>query len=180
VRSTPVPEPVPAPGLEPVGDLAARLIADLVAAGHSVATAESLTGGLVVATLIDVPGASAVVTGGIVAYQDEVKTALLGVSAAVLLERGAVCVEVAEALATGARERLGATWGVGTTGVAGPGPAAGVPAGTVFVAVAGPGGVSARALSCTGSRAQVRAAAVAGALQLLGDLLTSATTHPRP
>ena len=86
MRSTPVPEPVPAPGLEPVGDLAARLIADLVAAGHSVATAESLTGGLVVATLIDVPGASAVVTGGVVAYQDEVKTALLGVSAAVLLE----------------------------------------------------------------------------------------------
>jgi nicotinamide-nucleotide amidase len=151
--------------------LAWALVADLRASGQSVATAESLTGGLVVAALVDVPGASACVRGGIVAYQSDVKADLVGVDAGLLASGGAVQAEVAAQLALGAAERLGATWGIGTTGVAGPDAADGQPVGTVYVAVAGPisAGVATRLLTLSGSRAQIRAGAVAGALALLKE-----------
>ncbi|MET0467529.1 MAG: CinA family protein [Aeromicrobium sp.] len=140
------------------------LVADLRAAGHTVAMAESLTGGLVCATLVDVPGASDVVRGAVVAYQPDVKSGLLGVEAELIAEHGTVNSEVAEQLAAGARARLDATWGLGTTGVAGPGPAEGRPAGTVFVAVAGPDGVTSRRLDVPGAREDVRRAAVRAVL----------------
>lgn len=134
----------------------AGIIAALIDAGQTVATAESLTGGLVCATLVDVAGASAVVRGGVVGYQRDVKTLLLGVDAGLIAREGTVHHRVAEQLAVGARDRLGATWGLGTTGVAGPGPAEGHPAGTVFVAVAGPDGVESRELHLSGAREAIR------------------------
>jgi nicotinamide-nucleotide amidase len=113
------------------------VVATLTAHGETVAVAESLTGGLVVATLVGVPGASAVVRGGVVAYATPVKASVLGVDAELLAERGAVDPEVARQMATGVREALSvdgepATWGISTTGVAGPDPQDGKPVGTAW------------------------------------------------
>lgn len=158
--------------------LARSVVAALIAAGQSVASAESLTGGLVVAALIDVAGASAAVRGGIVAYHDDLKADLVGVDRDLLARAGAVQQEVAEQLATGAAERFRATWGVGTTGVAGPEPADGQPVGTVYIAVAGPSAqVTARRLALAGTRAQIRAAAVQEVLELLRDRMARAIPH---
>jgi nicotinamide-nucleotide amidase len=147
--------------------LAATAIELLIARDETVATAESLTGGLVAAALTTVPGSSAVVRGGVVAYATELKAALLGVPSDLLERHGAVHGAVAEAMAEGARDRLGASTGVATTGVAGPDPAEGKPVGTVFVAVAGPGGLASRQLALTGGREEIRAATVASVLGLL-------------
>ena len=135
--------------------------------GATVATAESLTGGLVCAALVDVSGASDVVRGGVVAYAVEVKTSVLGVDAALVAEHGTVHPRVAEQMAEGARAVCGATHGVSTTGVAGPGPSEGHPAGTVYVAVAGPSGTVSERVDLAGDRARVRAAAVDVAVSLL-------------
>ncbi len=148
-------------------------MAALIARGETVATAESLTGGLVVAGLIDVPGSSAAVRGGVVAYHPDLKISLLGVDRVVLRRPGgSVQAEVAAQLARGARERFGATWGIGTTGVAGPDPSDGLPAGTVYVSVAGPptsDGAPGRTvgLHLSGDRAANRAGAVQAALRVL-------------
>ncbi len=139
----------------------------LRAAGATVATAESLTGGLVCATLVAVPGASDVVRGGVVAYAADVKVDVLGVPAQLVAERGTVDPDVAAAMAVGVRGRLGATYGISTTGVAGPGPAEGKPAGTVHVAVAGPAGVRTRLLELTGSRDDIRTGTVDALLSWL-------------
>ena len=148
-------------------DLARAAIELLIARGETIATAESLTGGLVAAALTSVPGSSAAVRGGIVSYATDVKADLLGVPADLLERHGAVDGAVAEAMAQGARERLGATTGVATTGVAGPDPAEGKPVGMVFVAVAGPGGLASRQLALTGDREAIRAATVESVLGLL-------------
>ncbi|MEP6629992.1 MAG: CinA family protein [Lapillicoccus sp.] len=152
------------------------LVARLVRRGETVGCAESLTGGLVVARLVDTPGASAVVRGGVVAYATDVKASLLGVDAAVLAARGAVDPEVARQLALGARRVLGAHWGVATTGVAGPDPQDGMPVGCVFVAVAGPrdDDVVVERHDLVGGRALVRAGAVDAVLSLLDRRLDAA------
>jgi nicotinamide-nucleotide amidase len=139
----------------------------LTGRGETVATAESLTGGLLAAALTSVPGASAAFRGAVVAYATDLKAAILGVPADLLEQYGAVDQAVAEAMAGGACERLGATVGIATTGVAGPDPAEGKPVGTVFVAVAGPGGTVSRGLELTGDRHAIRAATVDSALDLL-------------
>ncbi len=148
----------------PVAERAVALLRD---AGQTVAAAESLTGGRVCAALVDVPGASAVVRGGVVAYAAELKTALLDVPAGLVAERGTVDPDVAGAMARGVREHLDATWGLATTGVAGPGPSEGKPQGTVHVAVAGPDGVHHEALALPGDRDAVRSATVSACLSLL-------------
>jgi nicotinamide-nucleotide amidase len=158
-------------------DPASALVARLTARKLTLAVAESLTGGLVVARVVDVPGASVVLRGGIIAYATELKQQLLGVDAGLLAERGAVDPDVALAMARGVRERLSADVGVATTGVAGPDPQDGRPAGTAFVAVcvAPPGGeVGERvvALHLPGDRAGVRAAATAAALDLVLSALS--------
>lgn len=147
--------------------LAAEVIETLRQRGATVATAESLTGGLVCASLVDVPGASDVVRGGVVAYAADVKSALLSVDPAVIDRVGTVDPSVAEAMARGVRPVLGATWGISTTGVAGPGPAEGKDAGTVCVAVSGDGVVRHRLVHCSGDRAEVRHLAVEACLSLL-------------
>ncbi len=123
-----------------VGQLAVEVVAALLRSGATVASAESLTGGLVGAALTSVPGSSAAYRGGVVSYATDLKCQLLGVDAGLLAERGAVDPDVALAMARGARDRLGADFGVATTGVAGPDPQDGRPVGTVWVAVATPGG----------------------------------------
>lgn len=145
-------------------DLASRLVARLAERGLTVATAESLTGGLVVADLVSVPGASAVVRGGVVAYAYDVKAEVLGVDAALLAARGAVNDEVARQLAEGARRVCRADVGLATTGVAGPDPADGEPVGTVYVAVADASGCRAWRLTLAGDRAAIRAASVQAVL----------------
>ncbi|GIG02823.1 CinA family protein [Catellatospora citrea] len=146
----------------------AGLVGRLADRGQTVATAESLTGGLLTATLVTVPGVSRVLRGGLVVYATDLKHSLAGVDAGLLAERGPVDPDVALALARGARERCGADWGLSTTGVAGPGPQDGVPAGTVYVALAGPQGqAEVRELHIDGERQHVRDAAVATALGLL-------------
>ncbi|SDC30566.1 CinA family protein [Actinokineospora iranica] len=159
------------PGL-PAAPVAA-LVEALRTRGETVATAESLTAGLLTAVLTSVPGSSAVVRGGLVVYATDLKTTLAGVPAALLAERGAVDPEVAVHLAHGARDRCGASIGVGLTGVAGPDPQGGVAAGTAHVALAGRAGVRTRVVAEPGGRAAVRAAAVRAALELIaGELGT--------
>src|SRR3954464_3816091 len=106
---------------------AAELLAALRARGQTLAVAESLTGGLLAAEFVAVPGASAVFRGGVVAYATDLKAALLGVPAPLLNSHGPVAPSVAAALAAGARERCGADWAAATTGVAGPDPQGGQP-----------------------------------------------------
>lgn len=158
---------------------AAEAVAALGAAGASVATAESLTGGLLCATLVSVPGASTVVRGGVVAYAPDLKSTLLGVDPALIAERGTVDADVAAAMARGARERLGATYGLSTTGVAGPDPSEGKPAGTVHVAVAGPSGVRTHLLALSGDRDTIRQGTVAALLSMLVATLGEETRTVR-
>ncbi|AMO61959.1 competence/damage-inducible protein CinA-like protein [Mycolicibacterium phlei] len=147
-----------------VNDDARAVVADLTVRGQTVATAESLTAGLLAATLAGVPGASAVLLGGLVTYTVDTKVALAGVPREVLAEVGPVAEPTARALAVGAQQRCGATWGVGLTGVAGPEPHGGHPVGTVFLGIAGPLQTSVVELALTGSRWQIRLAAVREAL----------------
>ena len=151
--------------------LAAEAVRLLIARSETVAVAESLTGGLVTAAVTSVPGCSAVFLGGIVAYATNLKAQLLGVPGDLLAEHGPVHPDVAEAMARGVSARLRATYGLATTGVAGPGPADGRPAGTVFVAAVGPGLRAVRALNLTGGRSAVRAASVVAVLSLLVSTL---------
>src|SRR5690554_5243549 len=160
---------------------AAEVLRRLGERGETLAVAESLTGGQLAATIVDVPGASTVFRGGLVVYATDLKHTLAGVPAGLLAERGPVDADVAAAMAAGARERCGADWAVATTGLAGPGPADGVGAGTVFVAVVGPvGDPSVRSLRLSGDRAAVRAGTVAAALQLLADRLDGPSGAGRP
>ncbi|MYS20455.1 nicotinamide-nucleotide amidohydrolase family protein [Streptomyces sp. SID4948] len=145
--------------------------------GWTLAVAESLTGGLVAAQLAGVPGASRTFRGSVTAYATALKHELLGVDAHLLAERGAVDPEVARQMAAGVRDRLGADWGISTTGVAGPDPQDGQPVGTVFVAAAGPGNEAPRALelNLTGDRTAIRTASVAAILELLAARLRGST-----
>jgi nicotinamide-nucleotide amidase len=155
------------------GDGAAALAAELLAVlqdrGWTVATAESLTGGLVSATLVDVPGASRSFRGGVVAYATDVKGTVLGVDAALLAEHGAVHPEVARQLAERVRDLVAADVGLGTTGVAGPDPQDGFSPGTVHVAVASPGRTVVRTLALGGDRAAIRAATCEAVLRVALD-----------
>jgi nicotinamide-nucleotide amidase len=146
---------------------------ELVGAGETVAAAESCTTGLIAARLTEHGGSSAFFRGGVVAYDDDVKTALLGVAEETLARVGAVSEEVAIAMAQGVREAVGADWGVSSTGVAGPdGGTAEKPVGLVHVAVAGPGGIVREAhRRFPGDRESVRDRAAAAALHLLREEL---------
>lgn len=147
----------------------ARVIAAAAAQGLSLATAESLTAGALVARLVDVPGASAVIAGGAACYSYTAKERVLGVDAGLLEAQGAVSAAVALQMAAGARALYATDLAVATTGVAGPGPdSRGVPAGTVFLAVDRAGAEPVvEQLLLPGGRDEVRAASVDAALGLL-------------
>jgi len=148
-------------------ELAVQILDRLRAGGHTVAVAESLTGGLVAAALTDIPGASAAFRGGVVTYATELKTKLLGVDALMLARHGAVYPPVAAAMAEGVRTRLGATYGVATTGVAGPEPADGQPVGTAHIAVSATDDTVVRTIALAGDRHEIRRLTVENALGLL-------------
>jgi nicotinamide-nucleotide amidase len=166
-----VTSPVPDP--DPVAEL---IVALLTERGQTVAVAESLTGGLLAASLVAVPGASVVFRGGVVAYAADVKSALLDVPASLLERHGAVHAEVAGAMAEGARRRLAATFGVATTGVAGPDPADGRPVGTVYIAASGQLNTVQRRLALAGGRRSIRDQTVLQSLLLLQGMLQAEGT----
>lgn len=145
---------------------ASRLLAAAAARGWTIGVAESLTGGLVTAALVSVPGASRVLRGGVVAYATDLKAGLLGVDADLLAERGAVDEAVAAQMAAGVREATGADVGLATTGVAGPEPQDGHAAGVVFVAVSTPAASEVYRLDLDGDRGQVIADSARGVLEL--------------
>lgn len=153
--------------------LPATVVAALIERGWTVAAAESLTGGLVCGALTSVPGSSATVRGGVVSYASDVKADLLGVDPVRLADVGPVDAKVAAEMAEGVCRLVGSDVGLATTGVAGPGPADGMPAGTVFVAATGPWstGPTTRRLALEGSRDEIRAASVDAVLSLLLELL---------
>ena len=144
------------------------VIGDLLKSrGWTIAVAESCTAGLVLGRLTEVPGSSAWVRGGVVAYADDVKTAQLGVPEAMLAAHGAVSEPVAQAMADGVRTRLGADIGLAVTGIAGPaGGSEAKPVGTVVIAASGAVG-AVRTFRFLGDRQMVRLQSVAAALDLL-------------
>jgi nicotinamide-nucleotide amidase len=152
--------------------VAPDVVAGLVAQGLTIATGESLTAGLVAATLAQVPGCSAVLRGAIVAYQPDVKAALLGVSAEDL-RHGLVSEAVACAMARGAADALIADIGVGTTGVAGPEPHDGEPVGSTWVAVCVGARCNARHLVLTGGRDAIRRQTVEACFELVLETLAA-------
>jgi nicotinamide-nucleotide amidase len=135
---------------------AATVVSVLRASAHTVACAESLTGGQVAADLTAVPGASEVFRGAIVSYAPTVKEHVLGVPSHVISTYGAVSAECAAAMAVGVRGLMQATYGISTTGVAGPAQQEDKPVGTAFVAIAGSAGVLTEELSFTGTRAEIQ------------------------
>ena len=148
--------------------------------GWTGATAESCTGGMVAGKLTDIAGSSEAFAGGVVAYSNELKMSLLGVPEELLEAHGAVSAEVAEAMAEGARERLGADVAVSVTGVAGPGGGTEEkPVGLVYLHVASPAGGEGRRMEWPGDRAIVRARATVAALQLLRAHVVAASAHAR-
>lgn len=156
--------------------LAARIVEELTRRGERLAVAESLTGGLLTSAIVDVPGASAVLLGGVVAYASPLKVSVLGVDAQLVAERGVIDAEVARQMARGAATRLAvdgrpADYALATTGVAGPDPQDGHPAGTVWIGLATPAGERAHELAASGDRPAIRAAAVVAALELLAEEL---------
>ena len=152
---------------------AAAAVHRLVERSETLATAESLTGGLVASTVVEIPGVSSVYRGGVVVYATDLKSLLAGVPAELVAERGPVDPDVALALAEGVRQRCVADWGIATTGVAGPEPQDDKPVGLVYVAVAGPSGSTVRELKLDGNRAAIRSESVMSVLRLLGDCLTT-------
>lgn len=153
---------------DPLVALAARLGGRCVARGVTLATAESCTGGLVAHLITEVPGSSAYLRGGIIAYADDVKRAVLGVPAEVLAAHGAVSAQVALAMADGVRHALGTDLGVAVTGVAGPdGGSEAKPVGLVYVAVAGLGTPDVRRFLWSGDRAANKRSSAEAALGML-------------
>jgi len=143
----------------------------LVSRGATVATAESLTGGRLATRISAVPGASHAYAGGVIAYATELKQQLLGVPDELLARHGVVSPECARAMAEGARLLMGSTYALATTGVAGPDRAEDHPVGTVFVGVAGPGGVTVLALELSGDRQRIQERTCDEALAALGGKL---------
>lgn len=153
---------------------AADLVAALKARDWTVATAESLTAGLVAATIAGVPGASAVLRGGLVVYATELKHVLADVPEDVLARFGAVSAETARALAVGAAVRCGANVGIGLTGVAGPDEQEGRPVGTVYVGLSVPGRPPwAERLALTGDRGRIREGACVAAMEMVTEVASA-------
>lgn len=171
--------------------LAAEIVARAAKLGLRIAAAESLTGGMLAAAIVSVPGASAVFTGGVVAYDTALKASMLGVDRAVLDVRGPVDGEVARQMAVGVRHacaveaadgsRRVADLGVATTGVAGPAPDAqtGQPSGTVWIGVSSAAGEEAVLLPViAGGRQAIRERAVDAALELVVEALRAQEAAP--
>jgi nicotinamide-nucleotide amidase len=157
-------------------DLAAVVLDQCRTRGLTLGVAESCTGGLLGARLTAIPGSSAVVRGGVIAYDDAVKRDLLGVPEAVLHEHGAVSEPVVRGMATGARAALQVDVALAITGIAGPGGgSAEKPVGTVWIAVDLQGAVESRLLRLWGDRAEIRHRSAQSAMELLRRMLERST-----
>ena len=154
-------------------ELAARVLAELDRRGQTLASAESLTGGMVGELLTEVSGASTSYLGGVISYATRLKEMLVGVDAKTLSELGPVAERTAAEMAQGVAQRCNADWGIATTGVAGPDAQNSHPVGQVFVAVSHPAGdvLRVKELSLRGERAAIRQQAAIAALALLADAL---------
>jgi nicotinamide-nucleotide amidase len=157
---------------------AARLLAVLGGRGRTLAVAESLTGGLLADALVRIPGASAVLRGGIVAYATDLKGTLLGVDAGLLEGQGPIHPDVALQMAQGARRACGADIGLATTGVAGPDDQDGHAPGEVYVAVASASRAAVLPLALEGDRAAIRAGAVDAVLRFALETLAEDPVEP--
>jgi PncC family amidohydrolase len=155
-------------GGDPLDELARRLQTACLAAGSTVALAESCTGGLIAAALTEIAGSSGYFVGGVVSYSNETKRDLLGVDPAILEAHGAVSAQAARAMAVGARERFGATLAASVTGIAGPdGGTAAKPVGLTYIGVADAEGVDVRRIVWSGDRAANRRDSVVAVLEML-------------
>jgi len=163
-------------------ELATDLLAVLGSRGLTLASAESCTGGMVASAITDIPGASTVFVGGVVAYSNDIKQSLLHVPAATLATFGAVSAQTALDMAKGAAGTLGADCAISITGIAGPdGGSAGKPVGTVWFGFAIRGVVTAELAHFDGNRSAIRHAATAWALHGMLALLnrTNELDNPR-
>lgn len=152
--------------------LETRILRHCEAKGHRLASAESCTGGLIAHRLTSVAGASAVFMGGIVAYHNEVKLRVLGVSSETLERFGAVSGETVREMAERALGLFGADYALATSGIAGPtGGTPTKPVGLVFIGVAHPGGVQITRHQFDGDREQVQTGSAEKGLQLLAEVL---------
>lgn len=153
-----------------IGD-AQDIVSLLSSRRETIAIAESLTGGALSAALTDIPGTSHIYLGSIIAYSVDIKIRELAVKRETLEQFGVVSEAVAFQMADGIRSKFSSTWSIATTGVAGPGPSHGIPAGSVWIAIVGPGHRQAHFLALEGERDDVRRGAVASALSALARIL---------
>ncbi|MCW2766196.1 MAG: competence/damage-inducible protein cinA [Nocardioides sp.] len=152
-------------------DLLTRVHLVMRAGSNTVATAESLTGGRLAVALTDVPGASETFLGGVVTYATELKHTVLDVPVEIIDRYGVVSPECARAMASGVRALSGATYGLSTTGVAGPAEQEGKPPGTVFVGIAGPGLLEVVSLELSGGRHAIQEATCRHAFEAFEAIL---------
>ncbi len=174
-------------GGDPLVELAGRLQAACLAAGATIALAESCTGGMVAMAITEIAGSSGYFAGGVVSYADEAKRDLLGVDPAVLAAHGAVSAQVARAMATGVRERFSSTLAASVTGIAGPsGGSPAKPVGLTYIGVVDGDGVDVRRFVWQGDRSANRRASAIAVLEMLvariaagsGAPVASATAEP--
>ena len=154
-----------------MSDLAAKVIDLLRERRESISCAESITGGALTAALVSISGASDVLLGSIVAYSKEMKINQLGLSAELITEKGLVSKEVALEMAKGAKQKLGSSWAISSTGSAGPRALDGSSPGEIWIAIVGPDRQESMKLSLNGARQEVISGAVESALTLLERIL---------
>ena len=154
-----------------MSDLAAKVIDLLRERSESISCAESITGGALTAALVSISGASDVLLGSIVAYSKEMKMNQLGLSAELITEKGLVSKEVALEMAKGAKQKLGSSWAISSTGSAGPRALDGSSPGEIWIAIVGPDRQESVKLSLNGARQEVISGAVESALTLLERIL---------
>lgn len=149
------------------------IVESLIKRNETISTAESITGGLIAAALTDIAGSSQVYLGGVVSYSIEMKKLELDIPVSEIKKVGVVSEAIAVAMALAMKKKSGSTWALSSTGVAGPGDLDGVPAGTVWIGVAGPKLTQGIELSLAGSREKVRLGAVESALGALERILSA-------
>lgn len=156
----------------PIRAHAKTVVAQLNEAGQTVAVAESITAGGLGHALTTAPGASQVFLGGVIAYTNGVKVNFLGIDPALIEKHSVVSEEVANAMADAVREKFGTTWGMATTGIAGPGDYQGIPEGTVWVAIRGPSNQTIQ-LSLDSGREAIRTGAISSAIGTFARILSN-------
>ncbi len=151
------------------------VIAYLTDRGETVSVAESVTGGGLGHAMSYTPGSSQVFLGGIIAYTNQVKIDFLRVDPELISAHTVVSEEVANAMADGVKEKFGTTWGIATTGIAGPGDYQGIPEGTVWVAIRGPINQTLQ-LQLDSGREAIRTGAISSAIGTFARILTYRTS----